>query len=223
MLHPSGIPEKIVNKVVARRGRLHAFETIDSKATALVVIDLDMATVGTDETSRRVISTVNTVARVVRHTGGVVAWVLSSMKVMPRHFAAILGVDLAPRYFNDGHGDGGGTKLSADLDVEDADLFAVKSGASAFFPGKCNLKEQLDARGIDTVLIAGAVTNICCESSARDAAELEYKVIMISDALSGQAHGLHEATLATFYRIFGDVRPSAEIVDLLENDAGRQP
>jgi len=36
--------------------------------------------------------------------------------------------------------------------------------------------------------------------------ELEYQVIMISDALSGQAHGLHEATLATFYRVFGDVR-----------------
>jgi hypothetical protein len=34
-------------------------------------------------------------------------------------------------------------------------------------------------------------------------------------ALSGHAHGLHEATLATFYRIFGDVRPSSEIVDLL--------
>jgi nicotinamidase-related amidase len=51
--------------------------------------------------------------------------------------------------------------------------------------------------------------------SARDAAELEYKVIMISDALSGQAHGLHEATLATFYRIFGDVRPSEEVMRLL--------
>ena len=37
----------------------------------------------------------------------------------------------------------------------------------------------------------------------------------MSDALSGQAHGLHEATLATFYRIFGDVRPSTEIIDLL--------
>jgi nicotinamidase-related amidase len=65
------------------------------------------------------------------------------------------------------------------------------------------------------VLIAGAVTNICCESSGRDAAELDYKVIMVSDALSGHAHGLHEATLATFYRIFGDVRPSAEIIELL--------
>jgi nicotinamidase-related amidase len=59
------------------------------------------------------------------------------------------------------------------------------------------------------------VTNICCESSARDAAELEYKVILISDALSGHAHGLHEATLATFYRTFGDVRPSEEVIRLL--------
>jgi hypothetical protein len=48
-----------------------------------------------------------------------------------------------------------------------------------------------------------------------DATELGYKVIMISDALSGHAHGLHEATLATFYRIFGDVRPSGEVIKLL--------
>ena len=101
-------------------------------------------------------------------------------------------------------------------------MVAVKSGASAFFPGKCNLKEQLDARGVDTILIAGAVTNICCEPSARDAAELEYRVIMLSDALSGHAHGLHEATLATFYRIFGDVRPSDEVMQLLQRSRGRQ-
>jgi nicotinamidase-related amidase len=91
-----------------------------------------------------------------------------------------------------------------------------RSGRARSFQVKCNLKEQLDPLGIDTPLIAGAVTNICCgESSARDAVELDYKVIMVSDALSGHAHGLHEATLATFYRIFGDVRPSGEIIDLL--------
>jgi nicotinamidase-related amidase len=213
--HPSGIPQKIVNKVVARRGRLHAFEAIDPKTTALVVIDLDEATVGNDETSQRMISIVNTLAHAVRGSGGVVAWVFSRMDVMPKHFSAILGDDLATRYVKDGHADGPGTRLWHELQPEDADVSAVKSGASAFFPGKCNLKAQLDARGIDTVLIAGAVTNICCESSARDAAEIEYKVIMISDALSGQAHGLHEATLATFYRIFGDVRPSGEIIRLL--------
>src|SRR5262245_54131097 len=215
MQHPSGISEKIVRKVVARRGRLHAFETIDPKSTALVVIDLDAATVGHDDPWPSIIATVNALAAAVRESGGVVAWVLSRMNAMPKHFSAILGVDLATRYFNDGQKDGPGTRLWHALQRQDADVIAVKSGASAFFPGKCNLNAQLDARGIDTVLIAGAVTNICCESSARDAAELEYKVIMVSDALSGQAHGLHEATLATFYRIFGDVRPSDEVARLL--------
>ena len=43
---------------------------------------------------------------------------------------------------------------------------------------------------------------------------------MISDALAGHAHGLHEATRATFYRIFGDVRPSHEVMQLLEPAPG---
>jgi nicotinamidase-related amidase len=215
MHHPSGIPEKIVKKVVARRGRLHAFETIDSTATALVVIDLDEATVANDEACQRMIATVNALAATVRETGGVVAWVLSRSVAMPKHFSAILGTELATRYFNHGQPDGPGTRLWHALQKGEADIVATKSGASAFFPGKCDLKAQLDAYHIDTVLIAGAVTNICCESSARDAAELDYKVIMVSDALSGHAHGLHEATLATFYRIFGDVRPSEEVTGLL--------
>ena len=226
MQHPSGIPEKIVRKVVARRGRLHAFESIDSSRTALVVIDLDTATVGANEECQRLVPRVNDLAGEVRSAGGRVAWVTSRMPVMPKHFAAILGAELATKYLNDGQPNGAGTTLWHELGVSQGDLFATKSGASAFFPGKCNLKQQLDPLGIDTLLIAGAVTNICCESSARDAVELEYKVIMVSDLLSGHAHGLHEATLATFYRIFGDVRPSEEIVGLLRapaSDLGLEP
>jgi nicotinamidase-related amidase len=215
MHHPSGIPEKIVKKVVARRRRLHAFESIDAVRTALVVIDLDTATVGVNEECQILVPRVNELAAAVRNAGGVVAWVTSHMPVMPKHFAAILGTEQAMKYFNDGQPNGAGTTLWHELHTEKQDLFAIKSGASAFFPGKCNLKEQLDPLGTDTVLVAGAVTNICCESSARDAAELDYKVILVSDALSGHAHGLHEATLATFYRIFGDVRPTDEIIELL--------
>jgi hypothetical protein len=47
--HPSGIPDKIVKKVVARRGRLQAFEAIEPMTTALVVIDLDEGTVSNDD------------------------------------------------------------------------------------------------------------------------------------------------------------------------------
>ena len=215
MVHPSGIPERIVRKVVARRGRLHAFERIEAERTALVVIDLDTATVGANAECQDLVPRVNEVAAAVRCAGGVVAWVTSHMPIMPRHFAAILGNELAAKYFNDGQPDGPGATLWHGLETSARDLIATKSGASAFFPGKCDLKERLDLLGIDTLLIAGAVTNICCESSARDAVELDYKVVMVSDVLSGHAHGLHEASLATFYRIFGDVRPSGEVVALL--------
>src|SRR5262245_14539998 len=215
MEHPSGIPPAIVAKVVLRRGRLHAFESIDARQTALVVIDLDAATVSGDDQTRQTAAAVNALAAAVRDNGGLVAWVLSSMPELPANLVAIVGEELATRYFRNGQPRGAGTLLWHELDCRPGDLRGVKSGASAFFPGKCNLHDQLLARGIDTLLIAGTVTNICCESSARDATELGYKVIMVSDALSGHAHGLHEATLATFYRIFGDVRPSSEIIKLL--------
>jgi hypothetical protein len=84
MQHPSGIPEKIVRKVFARRGRLHAFEAIDPRTTALVVIDLDEATVANDDVSQRMTPTVNALAAAVRQSGGVVAWVLSRMRTSGR-------------------------------------------------------------------------------------------------------------------------------------------
>src|SRR5262245_7440088 len=90
--HPSGIPQKMFENVVGRRGRLHALETIEESKTGLVVIDLDEATVGGDDQCRRIAPTVNAVARAVRESGAVVAWVLSTMPVMPPNFAAILGV-----------------------------------------------------------------------------------------------------------------------------------
>jgi nicotinamidase-related amidase len=215
--HPSGIAEKIVRKVVARRGRLHAFESIDPAKTALVVIDLDEATVGRDDsdTAQRVVANVNAMARALRERGGVVAWVLSGQGAMSPHFAAILGNETAAMYFNESQPGGPGSRLWHDLEADPSDVFAIKARASAFFPGRCDLHEQLRPRGIDTLLIAGVVTNVCCESSARDATELDYKVIMVSDALSGHAHGLHEASLATFYRIFGDVRPAGEVLELI--------
>ena len=147
MHHPSGIPEKIVRKVVARRGRLHAFESIEPGRTALVVIDLDTATVGSSEECQRLVPRVNELASAVRSAGGIVAWVTSHMSIMPRHFAAIVGDELATKYFNDGQQDGAGTTLWHELDTSTHDVVAVKSGASAFFPGKCNLKEQLDRAG----------------------------------------------------------------------------
>ena len=155
----------------------------------------------------------NTVAAAVRAAGGIVAFVTTPI-ADPSGLAAALGETLASSYHAATEA-GAATRLAAGLDVRPGDLRATKARASAFFPGHCDLPDRLAALGVEHVLITGLVTNVCCESSARDAHELGYRVTLVCDALSGQAFGLHEASLATWFRIFGDVRPSAEVVELL--------
>jgi nicotinamidase-related amidase len=91
---------------------------------------------------------------------------------MTPHFAAILGDQLATMYINEGKEDGPGRRLWPALGASDPTSGRPSRGASAFFPGSRDLQERLQPLGLDMLLIASAVTNICCESSARDATEL---------------------------------------------------
>lgn len=214
--HPSGINQKIVEKVFARRGRLHAFPTLTPDKTALVAIDLDTGTVtrvGTEIT--RFVPVINRLADTVRRAGGSVAWITTPIEKASAAFQAVYGEELAQKYEREGAVGGKARTLWHELNTQPGDIQTTKTGNSAFFPGKSDIHERLQARGITTLLIVGAVTNVCCEASARDAAELGYEVTMVSDALWGHANGLHEASLATFFRNYGDVRPSHEILALL--------
>jgi ureidoacrylate peracid hydrolase len=69
------------------------------------------------------------------------------------------------------------------------------------------------------VLIAGVATNVCCERTARDAIMLNFKAIMVSDALAAQSDELHSASLTAFYSNFGDVQTSSEILKSLDRRA----
>jgi len=64
---------------------------------------------------------------------------------------------------------------------------------------------QLRSRGIDTLLIAGTATNVCCEFTARDAMTLDDGVIMLSDANATLTDEEHTATLNSFLLFFGNV------------------
>jgi ureidoacrylate peracid hydrolase len=52
---------------------------------------------------------------------------------------------------------------------------------------------------------AGTATKVCCESTARDAMMLDYRVIMLSDANATLTDEEHTATLNSFLLFFGDV------------------
>lgn len=59
------------------------------------------------------------------------------------------------------------------------------------------------------------MTNVCCESTARDASTREFRVVMVADANAAPDDRAHNAALHTVYRTFGDVRPTAEVLELL--------
>ena len=78
-----------------------------------------------------------------------------------------------------------------------------------------SLGEVLRAKGIDTLLIAGTKTNVCCECTARDAMMLDYQVVLLSDCTAALSDDEQRATLENVIQQFGDVMSADEALALL--------
>jgi ureidoacrylate peracid hydrolase len=112
-----------------------------------------------------------------------------------------------------------GYALWPELDAKPTDLYVQKTRFSAFIQGSSDLEAQLRARGIDTVIVTGTVTNICCESTARDAMMRNFRTIMVTDANAAMNDEMHNASLSAFYVRFGDILSTDRVIALL-NAAG---
>ncbi|ARR54972.1 isochorismatase [Rhizorhabdus wittichii DC-6] len=106
--------------------------------------------------------------------------------------------------------------LWPELDVGAGDLIMDKTRLSAFIPGTCDAQAVLAARGIDTLIISGCLTDGCCESTARDAAQMSYRVFFPEDGNASWSEEGHQATLRTMSRMaFADVSPVDEMLALM--------
>ena len=95
----------------------------------------------------------------------------------------------------------------------------LKRRFSAFIAGSSDLEARLRAGGYDTVIVTGTVTNICCESTARDAMMLNFRTLMVSDANAANSDAEHNATLVNVYQHFGDVMDTDTLVACLVRNA----
>ena len=75
----------------------------------------------------------------------------------------------------------------------------------AFAPGASDLHAILQDRGIDTLIVTGTASQVCCESTARDAMMLNYKVFFVSDGNATFTDEEHNATLSAMAHTFCDV------------------
>ena len=215
-IHAWHIEEREYARHEERRGRRHAFDRIEPARTALVVIDMVPFFVTEMEYCHGIVPNIIRLASSLRVAGGTVAWVLPGPSERTALDVEFFGPEVAEAYQRSGGQAPLRERLWHEFEVGHADLLVEKSASSAFFPGRSPLPGLLDKRGIDTVLITGAVTNVCCESSARDASTLGYRVILVADANAARRDQDHNATLHTIYRSFGDVRPTTDVIGLID-------
>jgi ureidoacrylate peracid hydrolase len=107
------------------------------------------------------------------------------------------------------------------IETKPGDLWIEKNRFSAFLPGASDIEAQLRARGVDTVVIVGTLTNVCCESSARDAMMRNFNVIMVGDGNATYTDAIHNASLTSLAITFCDVMSADEVIAKLGAVAAR--
>lgn len=218
-------PDWVVDRVVARQGRLHPYDALVPERTAFVVIDLQNyytqpGYLGECAPSRATFPAVNRLANALRAAGGHVVWVQTSADgaddFWSHHHAHMLTPARSARRLRELASTHEGFQLAPGLEPQPEDERVVKRCYSALVPGSSRLDEVLRARGVTHVLFGGTVTNVCCESTARDAMMMDYATIMVDDALSAVTPAEHEHCLNNWMLFFGDVLSTEEVVQRLQ-------
>jgi biuret amidohydrolase len=111
-------------------------------------------------------------------------------------------------------------KLHPKLDVQDGDIILEKPRFGAFY--NTDLECILRSSGIDTVMITGICTNVCCETTAREANMRDFKVFFLNDATGTfplgevSAEQIQAAVCATLGMFFAEVLSVNEMIRKIE-------
>ncbi len=231
-MHRIAIPQFMIDRVKQLRGKEHCFEEFDPVRTALLVVDMQNAFMKPGvahalcEPAQEIVPNVNRLARAVRAAGGTVVWIkgvfaeetLASWSVTYE----MAGTEGTRRRIAALTRDSDGYQLWPTLEVMPEDLHVEKTRFSAFIQGSSDIERVLRERGIDTVLVAGTVTNVCCESTARDAMMRNFRAIMVTDANAAFTDEEHNAALTSFYLVFGDIMSTDLAIDRLARNGARR-
>ena len=223
-MHKIAIPQAVIDRVLKRRESLHVFGEVDPTRTAHIVVDLQNEFMAPGQpveiaAAREIVPNVNRIAppRGRRRT----------CRLHPKHDRRRGEgdlVDLVHLYERrEAQGERGSSLCGRQL--RSFALARPRSPAGRS-QGEENplrrlrtrfveLHAILQERNIDTLIITGTATNVCCESTARDAMMMNYKVIFVSDGTATHTDEEHNATLGTMVANFADVMSTNEVVACL--------
>lgn len=226
-MHKPAIHPDVVQRAQERRGQLRVFDTLVPKRTAHVVVDLQngfMASGAVAEigNAREIVPNVNRISAALRPAGGLVVYIQNTFDdVAIRTWSTFFDHFCSParrvrmiEAFTPGTF---GHAIWPGLDVLPQDLKVQKRRFGAFAPGSSDLHAILQERGIDTLIVTGTATQVCCESTARDAMMLNYKVFFVADGNATFNDDEHNATLSAMAHAFCDVIDTDTMVSMIEH------
>jgi ureidoacrylate peracid hydrolase len=224
-MHKIEMSPDVLARIPGFRDGLHMFGNIVPSRNAHIIVDLQNGFMEPGATvelpvAREIVPNVNEICKAVRDAGGVNVFIRYLIDeetqvnwsswfqdfASPQRRQAMIDT-----FGKDCHG----FALWPELDVQPTDMVVDKTRFGAFVPGSSQLHEILQARGIDTLIITGTATNVCCESTARDAMQMNYKVIFIADGNAALSDAEHNATLNNMVTLFADVMTTEEVVGFL--------
>ena len=224
-MHKVGVRQHIIDRVMARRNKYHWFTELKATTTALVIIDMqntfcEPGSPAEVPQSREIVEAINSLTAKLRIKKVPIIWVLhansqvDSKSDWELFFNNVVSDEVKLRTI--ASLDPGKQKVWRDLTTSDSDITVIKNRYSALISGSSTLERILRNLGIDTILIAGTKTNICCESTARDGMMLDFKVVMVEDCCAALSDDEHQAALESIIQQFGDVRTSASVLEILK-------
>lgn len=225
-MHKIALSAEVLQMIQAQLGTLHPHQHLDLRHTAHIIVDLQNGFMEPGApvevpVAREIVPNVNLISAAVRAHGG-------------RNIFLRMTVDAQSRaswsnWFQYLHSPQSGSTLTQafargahywqlwpTLERAEQDLVVDKFRFGAFVPGASPLHEILQQHAIDTLIITGTLSNCCCESTARDAMQMNYKIIFVSDANAALTDAAHNATLDNMAFLFGDVMSSTELLRFIE-------
>lgn len=107
------------------------------------------------------------------------------------------------------------SEISEKLDVSDS-IVLEKSQYDAFY--RTSLQEVLQHLAVQTVIVTGVMTNLCCETTARAAFTRGYRVLMPVETTATMNFELHKATTMNLAHGFAEPVTMQSVLNLVNNN-----
>ena len=106
-----------------------------------------------------------------------------------------------------------GSEISSSMNPLPSEKVIRKSQYSAFIGTE--LEQMLKSAGLEQIVVAGVLTHLCCETTARDAFMRGFDVFFVADATATKSLALHVASLRTLADGFSTLMTTEEVLRCL--------